>query len=131
MAPSRCLSMVVPALPEDALAIDFEQAGAALAAADAHGDHAPLRLAPAAFLQEVARAPRAGHAEGVADRDRAAIDVVLLGIDAELVTGIQALAGERLVEFPQIDILDLEAVALQQLRHREHRADAHLVGLAA
>src|ERR1700731_475221 len=99
-------------------AVDFERAGAALAAADAHRHDAPLRLAPAALLQDVACQPRAGHAEGVADRDRAAVDVVLLRVDAELVTRIQALAGERLVEFPQIDIGDLQALALQQLRHR-------------
>src|SRR3546814_17557834 len=36
-----------------------------------------------------------------------------------------------LVQLPQVDVVDLEAVPLQQPRHREHRADAHLVGLAA
>src|SRR6185369_12928931 len=66
-------------------AVDLEQARAALAAADAHRDDAPLGLAPAAFLQDVAGETRAGHAEGMADRDRAAVDVVLLRIDAQLV----------------------------------------------
>src|SRR6266481_5013586 len=112
-------------------AVDFEQACAALAATDAHGDDAPLGLAPASLLQDVAGEPGAGHAEGMTDRDRAAIDVVLLGIDAELVARIEALAGEGLIELPEIDIVDLEAVALQQLRHGVDRADAHLVRLAA
>src|SRR5258706_15323824 len=112
-------------------AIDFKQAGAALAAADAHRHHAPLGLAPAALLQDVAGEPRPGHPEGVADRDRAAVDVVLLGIDAELVTGIEALAGERLVELPNIDIVDFHALALQQLRHGVDRPDTHLIRLAA
>src|SRR5205085_11501875 len=112
-------------------AVDLEQACAALAAADAHRDDAPLRLAPAAFLQDVAGETRAGHAERVADRDRAAVDIVLLGIDAELVAGIEALAGEGFVELPEIDVLDLQAVALQELRHGVDRADAHLVRLAA
>src|SRR5258708_22459834 len=112
-------------------AIDFKQAGAALAAADAHGHDGPLGLAPTALLQNVARQPRAGHPERVADGDRAAVDVVLVGIDAKLVTGIEALAGKRLVELPKIDIVDFQAMALQQLRHRENRADAHLVRLAA
>src|SRR2546421_12562871 len=84
------------------LLIDLEQACAALAAADAHRDDAPLGLAPAAFLQDVAGETRTGHAEGMADRDRAAVDVVLLGIDAELVARIETLAGEGLGEFPEI-----------------------------
>src|SRR5688500_9577549 len=78
-------------------AVDLEQACAALAAADAHRDDAPLGLAPAAFLQDVAGETRAGQAEGMADRDRAAVDVVLLGIDAELVARIEALAGEGFI----------------------------------
>src|SRR6185369_3234751 len=74
---------------------------------------------------------RAGHPEGMADRDRAAIDVVLLGIDAKLVARVEALAGERFVELPEVDVVDLQAMTLQQLRHGEDRADAHLVRLAA
>ena len=49
----------------------------------------------------------------------------------ELVAAVEDLHGERLVELPQADVVDLQAVALQQLRDREHRADAHLVRLAA
>src|ERR1700726_1941003 len=48
-----------------ASAIDLEQPGAALPAADAHRDDAPLRLAAAAFLQDVAGQAGAGHAEGM------------------------------------------------------------------
>src|SRR6266404_1226266 len=120
-----------PGQPGGGSAIDFEQAGAALAAADAHRHDAPLCLAATALLQDVARQPRAGHPERVADRDRAAVDVVLVGIDAKLVTGIEALAGKSLVELPNIDINDFQAMALQQLRHGEDRTDAHLVRLAA
>ena len=39
-------------------------------------------------------------------------------IDAQLVHAIDGLAGEGLVQFPQIDIVDLEAVAREQARHR-------------
>ena len=114
-----------------ASAVDLEQPCAALAAADAHRDDAPLGLAAGAFLQQVAGAACAGHAERMADRDRAAVDVVLGRIDAELVARVEALAGEGLVQLPEVDVVDLEAVALQQLRHGEHRTDAHLVRLAA
>src|SRR6059058_778433 len=117
--------------PEKLSVVDLEQACAALAAADAHRDDAPLGLAPAAFLQDVAGETRTGHTEGVTDRDRAAVDIVLLGIDAELVAGIEALAGEGFVELPEIDVLDLQAIALQQLRHGVDRSDAHLIRLAA
>ena len=41
------------------------------------------------------------------------------------------LHGERLVELPEIDVLDLEARPLEELGHGEHRSDAHFVGLAA
>src|SRR5437588_10367871 len=112
-------------------AVDFEQACAALAATDTHGDDAPLGLAPAPLLQDVAGEPRPGHAEGMTDRDRAAVDVVLLGIDAELVARIQTLAGESFVQFPDVDVVDLQPMALQQFRNGVDRADAHLVRLAS
>src|SRR4051812_19551294 len=111
-------------------AVNLEQSRAALAAADAHRHDAPFGLAALAFLEDVAGETRAGHAEGMADRDRAAVDVVLVGIDAELVARIEALAGEGFVELPEIDVVDLQAMTLQQLRHGKDRADAHLVRLA-
>ena len=110
---------------------DLEQARAAHAAADAHGDHHVLGAAALAFLQDVAGQARAGHAEGVADGDGAAVDVVLLRVDAQLVAAVEALAGEGLVQLPKVDVVDLQAVAFQEARDGEHRADAHLVGLAA
>src|SRR5215218_9174514 len=118
MAPRGAIFFVQFSNADDSnSAVDCEQACAPLAATDAHGDDAPFGLAPAAFLQDVAGKPRAGHAEGMTDGDRTAIDVVLLGIDAELVARIQTLAGEGLVQFPDVDVVDLEAMALQQLRH--------------
>src|SRR4051812_42394488 len=74
---------------------------------------------------------RAGHAVGMADRDRAAVDVDLVRIDAELVAAIDHLHRKGFVQFPEVDVVDAEAMTLQQPRHREYRADAHLVRLAA
>src|SRR5688572_20209161 len=110
---------------------NFEQARAAHAAADAHGDDRVLGAAALAFLQDVAGEPRAGHAEGVADGDGAAVDVVLLRVDAQLVAAVEALAGEGLVQLPQVDVVHLQAMPLQQARDGEDRPDAYLVGLAA
>ena len=74
---------------------------------------------------------RAAHAVGVADRDRAAVDVEQIVGDAELVLAVEHLDRERLVQFPQADVVDLEPETLEQFGHREHRADAHFVGLGA
>jgi hypothetical protein len=52
--------------------------------------------------------------------------------DAELVAAVDDLHGEGLVEFPQADVVDLQAVARSSsLGIGEDRADAHLVRLAA
>ena len=51
--------------------------------------------------------------------------------NAERVARVDHLHGERLVQLPQVDVGDLHARALEQLAHREHGTDAHLVGLAA
>ena len=93
--------------------IHLEQTRRAHAAADAHRDDRLLGAAALAFHQHVAGETRAGHAEGMADGDGAAIDVVFLRIDAELVAGIEALRGEGLVQFPQIDVIDLQAMTLR------------------
>ena len=66
----------------------------------------------------------------MADRNRSNIDVQLLMRDSDAVHAVQHLARERLVQFPNIDVIGLEAMALEQARDRENRADAHFVWLA-
>ena len=90
-----------------------------------------LGAAPLAFDQRVAGQALAADAVRVADRDRAAVDVEPVHRDAELVAAVEHLHREGLVQLPQVDVVDRQAQALEHLRHREHRADAHLVGLAA
>ena len=82
-------------------------------------------------MHDVAGRAGAGHAVGVADRDGAARDVVLRRVDAQLVAAVQDLRGEGLVQFPHVDVVDGQAVAGQQLRDREDRADAHFFRAAA
>ena len=84
-----------------------------------------------AFDQRVTGHARAAHAVGMADRDRATVDVKPLLRDAEPVAAVKHLTGERFVELPQVDVADLEPVACQKLRYREDRPNAHLVGFAA
>src|SRR5690349_23043410 len=81
---------------------DLEQAGGTHAAADAHRHDDVLGLAATALDQRVAGAARAGHAERMADRDRAAVDVELVVRDAELVAAVEHLNGEGLVQLPQV-----------------------------
>src|SRR5471032_2596694 len=100
---------------------DLEQACGAHAAADAHRHDAELRFAPPPFQQQMTGHACARHAIGMADRDRAAIDVELGRIDAERVGAIQSLAGERFVQFPQIDVRNVQAMAREQARHGQYR----------
>src|SRR5687767_606916 len=109
----------------------FEHAGRAHAATDAHRDAHALGAAALAFDQRMTGEALAAHAIRMADGDRAAVDVELVHRDAELVGAIQHLHRERFIELPQIDVAHLQPQALQHLGHRERRADAHLVGLAA
>src|SRR5258705_10339260 len=92
---------------------NFEKSCGAHAAAHAHGDDGVLGLAPATLDQGVAGQPCSGHAVGMANRDRAAIDVELFRIDPELVAAIDDLHRERLVQFPEIDIVDHKSVSLE------------------
>src|ERR1019366_7352870 len=107
---------------------DFEEACAAHAAADAHGDDYVLYAAAFSFDEGVAHHAGAAHAVGVADRDGAAVDVELVARDVEPVAAVDHLHCERLVQLPEADVVHLEAVALEELRDREDRTDAHLVG---
>ena len=54
---------------------------------------------------------RARHAERMAERDRAAVDVDLLAIQAELLLDGEVLRRERFVDFDQVDVGEREAGA--------------------
>src|SRR5438034_1082537 len=107
---------------------DFEETGRTHATADAHGHDHPAHTAATTFEQRVPDETATGHAVGVADRDATAVDVELVGIDLERVAAVDDLAGERLVQFPEADVLDREPGVREQLRHGGYRADAHLAG---
>src|SRR4029079_13714703 len=75
---------------------DLEKSRSAHAAAHAHRNDGVFGLAPAALDQGVAGQSCSGHAIGMANRDRAAIDVELFRIDPELVSAIDHLYRECL-----------------------------------
>src|SRR6185369_7964400 len=107
-----------PAMTPDANSVNLEQPRRAHPAADAHGDDRMPGAAPLAFDQDMPRHARAAHAERMADGDRATVHVELLHRDAEPVAAVEHLAGECLVQFPQVDVIHRLAGAGQQLRHR-------------
>src|SRR6516162_4993662 len=91
----------------------FEKPGGALAAADAHGHDAVAHFSAKHFVGDCPDQAGAGHAVGMADGDGAAVDIQFFGIDAQAVAAVDNLHGERLVKFPQVDVVDFEAVALE------------------
>src|SRR4030095_1494533 len=99
----------------------LEQPGGAHAAADAHRDDAPALALPLQLEQQRAGHPGTGHAVRMSDGDRAAVRVQLIHRDAEPVAAVHDLRGEGLVQLDDVDVVDGEAGALEQLRHREHR----------
>ena len=67
----------------------------------------------------------AGSADGVADGDRAAVDVDLAHVEAELTGNSDGLGREGFVGLDEVDIVDGQAGLLHGLTGSGHGADAH------
>src|SRR5699024_3181572 len=98
---------------------DFEQSGRPLAAAAAHCHDHILHTTTASLGERVPDQPGSGDIGGAADRDAAAVDVVILRIYAEGSTAVQCLPRDCFVELPQANVVDRQSLGLQQLRDRE------------
>src|SRR5262249_50154047 len=109
----------------------LKQSRGALAAADAHGYHAVAGFAASHLVGHGSHHARAGHAKGMSDGNRSAVDVQLLRINSQAVAAIDHLHRESFVEFPNVDVAQSDAGTLQQFRDGEYRTDAHFVGVAA
>src|SRR4029079_15203725 len=99
----------------------LEQRGHALADADAQRREAVAAVAAAELVQERHDEARAAHSERMAERDRAAVDIDPLRVEAQLTDDREALRRERLVQLDEIDILDADTRPLEQLPHRGDR----------
>src|SRR5712671_1869028 len=121
----------------------FDQHGAAQTAADADGGDAALGVVSLQCLQEVKDDPGAGGADRVPEGDRASIDIQFAflelaqgALQAELLATVfivpprrqaaEHLRGEGLVYFPVVEIVEMEAVALENGRSGVHRTEPHL-----
>ena len=77
------------------LAEILEDARRALTAADAHRDQTVAPAAPAQLIEQRDRQLRAGRAQRMAQRDRAAVDVQLLDVELQLPRDRQRLRCKR------------------------------------
>src|SRR5688500_16157156 len=90
-----------------------------LPAADARGSQPVALLAAAQLVQDREHETRAGRAERMAERDRAAVDVELLHVEVELFRNGKDLPGKGLVDLDEVDVLELHPRAPQRdLRRR-------------
>src|SRR5205085_6089917 len=126
------------------IALDaFDQHRAALPAADANRCHAAPSAGALQHVEKMQHDARAGSTHGMTDRDRATIDIELVAIElaqwriqTELALAVvRAFPGslacnhlrcKRLVDFPCIDIVETEAMTLQDGCCRLHGAKPHL-----
>src|SRR5438477_12360700 len=74
------------------------------AAADAQRRQALFRVAPLHLVQQRDEDPGARGADRVAERDRAAIDVELLGVEAEFLADRTGLRREGFVGLDQVEV---------------------------
>src|SRR4051795_2572074 len=130
-APVPIATREAPPLADDSLMVGsdpLEQRGQALPAADAHGLQPEPCTAAVHLPQQRRQDPATGRADRVAQRDPGAVDVHALEVgrrEAPLPGHREDLAGERLVELDQIDVLQLDAGLREGLGGRRHGADAH------
>ena len=79
-------------------------------------------------MDERGRDPRAGHAEGMTDRDGAAVNVQLVDVNVKLAGGRKNLRGERLVDLDQVDVGHCQAGVAQCLAAGLDGPHAHDLG---
>src|ERR1044072_5366239 len=115
----------------EAISDAFEDRRQALADADAHRRDPVLAAAAAQLTDQGGGEASAGAAERVAEGDRAAVDVELLFVDAELAGAGEHLRGEGLVELDQVDLLEGETGRVERAGNRQRRADPHVGGVDA
>src|SRR5439155_24456972 len=92
---------------------------------DAQRGQSVAATTTAQLVEECHDETGAAHAERMADRDRTAVHVHELRVEAELADDHEALRGECLVQLDEVDVGHVDAGALEQLPDRRNRADAH------
>src|SRR5262249_21625873 len=101
------------------------------AAADAERSEALLGVALLHFVQQRHQHAGAGRADGMADRNRAAIDVDLAGVPAEVLVDRAGLRSEGLVGLDEVEVADIPAGLLQRRAGGRDRTRTHDLGIDA
>src|SRR6267378_8597622 len=65
------------------------------------------------------------------ERDAAAVDVDLRGVELQLADASNRLRGKRFIELDEIDLIDCEAGAFEGFLGRRNRAEAHTARIHA
>ncbi len=92
---------------------------------EAQGGHSSRLAAIAQRVEQSGQDARATRPDGMAEGHRAAVDVHLRGIEAELAADRDGLDGEGLVQLHEVDALGAPAGLLPELLHRGHRGHHH------
>src|ERR1700735_495414 len=87
----------------------LEQSRRALSSSNAHGDDAVPRFATSHFVCDGANHARTCHTEGMANGNRAPVNIEFLRVDTQTVAAINHLDGESFVHLPEIDIARSQA----------------------
>src|SRR5262245_9195563 len=109
----------------------FEEAGGTHAASHAHCDQSVARVSPAHLVQQRRRQLCDGATEGMAERNRASVDVEAIGIDRQITQTGEYLCREGLVHLDEIDAIERQSRASQSLPHGWNRTDPKALRLDA
>src|SRR6187397_357373 len=95
--------------------VPFDAHGDAHAAANAERGESLFGVALLHLVQQRGENARARGSDGMAYGDRAAIDIDLARIEAEVLVHRQGLCGEGLVSLDEVEIIELPAGLFQRL----------------
>ena len=104
---------------------------AAHAAAYAKGCKTLLGIPLLHLIEQSYEDTGTGASYGMSEGDRAAVDIELVHIKAEIMANCYRLCRKRLISFDQVEIADLVAASLHGLAGSRYRADTHDAGLYA
>ena len=112
---------VTPSWRGPAPSESFDDGGDALTAADAGGGQAIALAAAAELERERQQQARAGHAERVPERYRAAVDVDTVTIETQFLLDREILPREGLIDLDEIHRLEAQSRPVQRPTRRRGR----------